>query len=219
MSTQRLSRAHRASRSSRGAALACLMSVGALIGAGCGNDTDDRSASTTAPEASESTTTASSDSTEASGAEGFEFTSEGGEYSVTFPLKPTAQPTPMQLPGGRTLEMPLQVVTTTSSEYTSGTVTYPDEIPVSDDPDQMLDGSVDGAVDAVPGAEIDNVEEIEVDGVPGRRVDFSITQGDAEGSGEAIFMLDGQSMFHAIAFGETGDGDAHADFVESFEVL
>lgn len=209
-----MSHAPLASRSSRVAALACLMAVGALIGAGCGNDADDTVGSGTTETTTEVTT-----ASDANGPDGFEFTSEGGEYSVTFPSEPSAQPTPMELPGGGTIEMPLQVVTTRSSHYTAATVTYPKEIPVGDDPDQMLDGAVEGAVEAVPGAEVDNVEEVEVDGIPGRRVEFSVTQGDVEGSGEAIFMLDGQSMFHAIALGEVDDADLHTGFVESFEVL
>lgn len=194
-------------RSRRRAASASIVAVVALLGAACGNDADEKADPDTTSE------------TEASGVDGFEFTSPDGDYSVTFPSEPTANPTPVQLPGGQTIEVPLQVASATTSEYTTGAVTYPDDAPVSEDSGQVLDGAVDGAVSNVQGAELGESEDIEVDGKPGRRFEFSITQGDAEGRGEAIFVIDGQVLYQAIAVGEVDDADAHADFLDSFEIL
>lgn len=196
------------SRSRRMAAGASLVAVVALLGASCGNDSDEKADT----DNTESTT-------RASGVDGFEFTSPDGDYAVTFPSEPTAQPTPVQLPGGQTIEVPLQVASAATSEYTAAAITYPADAPVNDDADQVLDGAVDGAVANVQGAELGESEDIEVDGRPGRRFDFSITQGGAEGRGEAIFVVDGQVLYQAIAVGEVDDADAHADFLDSFEIL
>lgn len=202
-------------RPHRAATLVSLVAVAALLGAGCGDDSsDDAAGSDDTAETTEAT-----ESTEASGVDGFEFTSPDNDYSVMFPSEPTPQPTPLPLPGGQTIEIPLQVASAETSEYTTGAITYPDDVPVSDDVDQALDGAVDGAVANVQGAELGESEDIDVDGLPGRRFDFSITQGSAEGRGEAIFILDGQVLFQAIAVGEADDVDAHTEFLDSFEIL
>ncbi len=190
----------------RRAATASLVAVVALLGAACGDDT-------------EKADTDGTSETEASGVDGFEFTSPDNDYSVTFPSEPTATPTPLQLPGGQSIEIPLQVASAKTSEYTTGAITYPDDTPVNDDSAQVLDGAVDGAVANVEGAELGKSEDIEVDGKPGRRFDFSVTQGGAEGRGEAIFVIDGQVLYQAIAVGEVDDADAHADFLDSFKIL
>ena len=194
-------------RSRRRAATASVVAVVALLGAACGNDSDEKADTDTTSE------------TEASGVDGFEFTSPEKDYSVTFPSEPTATPTPLQLPTGQSIEVPLQVASAKTSEYTTAAITYPDDAPVSDDSDQVLDGAVDGAVANVEGAELGESEDIELDGKPGRRFDFSVTQGGAEGRGEAIFVIDGQVLYQAIAVGEVDDADAHADFLDSFEIL
>ena len=102
------------SRSRRMAAGASLVAVVALLGASCGNDSDEKADT----DNTESTT-------RASGVDGFEFTSPDGDYAVTFPSEPTAQPTPVQLPGGQTIEVPLQVASAATSEYTAAAITYP----------------------------------------------------------------------------------------------
>lgn len=211
-------------RTRRRAATASMAAVVALLGAACGSDDEETTTADTSAERTESTESTETELTEpepaeASAAEGFEFTSADGDYAVTFPSEPTDTPTPLQLPGGKTIEIPLQVTSVATSEYTTGAITYPDDVPVADDTDQALDGAVDGAVANVQGAELGESEDIEVDGLPGRRFDFSITQGDAEGRGEAVFVLDGQVLFQAIAVGEIDDADAHGDFLDSFEIL
>ena len=112
------------SRSRRMAAGASLVAVVALLGASCGNDSDEKADT----DNTESTT-------RASGVDGFEFTSPDGDYAVTFPSEPTAQPTPVQLPGGQTIEVPLQVASAATSEYTAAAITYPADAPVNDDAD------------------------------------------------------------------------------------
>lgn len=205
----------------RKSALVGAVAAAALLGASCGNDTESEGSDTggdETTEVAESSTTAAAEESTTTAPASEEFTSPDGDYSVMFPAEPTPQPTPLQLPDGQSIEVPLQVAADGTSEYTTAAITYPDSVELGD-PDDALDGAVDGAIANVQGAVLGESEDVEVDGKPGRRFDFEVSQGGAEGRGEAVFVADGNVLYQAIAVGDADDSDAHGTFLDSFQIL
>lgn len=211
---QRLDRSGRRRRqhAPRTVMSAALLFAVALVGASCGNDTESMDSSNDSePAATEATTETT---TAPEGGDAVDFMSPDGYYTVKFPAEPAADPVPLEIPDGRTIELPRQVAADGSSEYTASALAYPDDVDMGE-PDDLLDGVVEGAVSALPGGLLGESEEVEVNGKQGRRFEFTV----AQGTGEAVFVVDGQVLFHAIAVGDADDSDAHTAFVDSFEVL
>ena len=150
------------------------MAAVALLGASCGGDADENGESDEAA-AEPAETTAAPD--------GVEFTSADKAFEVVFPEEPSEGTEQVPLPDGQTVEVPTQAASFSMSNFTTAAVEYPQNVPVSDDPDQALDDAVDGAVANVKGAELVNSDEVDVDGTPGRRIEIKVQQGNAFAQG------------------------------------
>lgn len=137
---------------------------------------------------------------------------------MTFPAEPAEGVDSVPLANGTRVDIEEVTAYASMSNYSSTAVEYPDDIPISDDPDQALDDAVTGAVVNEEGATLAKADEVESNGKPGQRFKIEVQQGNALAEGQGVFFLDGQKLFHAIVVGPEQDADAHSAFVDSFEL-
>jgi hypothetical protein len=142
-------------------------------------------------------------------ADGVEFESAEGDYTVTFPEEPTEQTQPQTLPDGQTMDLVLVGVELDDEFVATARGVYPSDYQL--DPATALQGGQDQAIANVQGTLIDS-RDITLQGRPGREFSASVERGGTPGTVLQQVFLDGQTIYQVI---RTGAGELTFEDPES----
>ena len=186
--------------------LTVLCAVSSL--AACGSS---GTATTTEPSDASAVTTTSADSASTAVAvDGFTFAPPAGDYSVVFPIEPTANEQMVPLADGSTVPFTLYVTDSADMSRGTGALTYPPGMVVS------LEGLRDGTIAGVSGTQTSS-EPISLQGREGLQFTASMQNGEVTYLARAY--ADGDTVYQVIAVtaGEVAFDDPRvAAFFDSF---
>ena len=124
-------------------------------------------------------------------------TSNKGRFSVSMPGKPVQQTQKIST-GVGSIDMHMFIVEKSNIAYIVAYSDYPGEIIQHSDPDDLLDGAKNGAMQNIDG-KITKEEQIAYGEAPAVELYFSAKGG--KGKGQAVIVLSGNRLYQALAVG------------------
>ncbi len=149
-----------------------------------------------------------------------DYSSETGGYTVSMPGTAKEKTRKVPIPGGQELDLKLADVELSDAAYLVSYLDYPSNLLGKVDAQQLLSGSLQGAVKNSIQGEIVNEEETTVSDVPCRKFQAKGTVKGKDASAKGIFCLQKSRLYQVLAIGETKDDFAtNADqFLTSFQI-
>ncbi len=126
-----------------------------------------------------------------------EYTSDEGKFTVSMPGKPSKDIKNIPTAVGA-ISMYLFMVEKTNIAYMVAYSDYPAVVVENSDPEKILDGAVNGAMQNMEGKLISQ-EQITYGEDPGREISFNAKKGIAKG--KAVIVLSGNRLYQVMAVG------------------